>query len=137
MDAAEVRQEIAERGQAYVSEATGFDQGDEFTSEAQVRDYFTVANVRAMLGECPYTQEGLDLMAEAVIDGGWHMAYLRCEACERIVEGVRATETVEVCCPECGGTWTLHLCDQCATETRQAPSEALWCAACRRSAAMR
>lgn len=74
VDEAEVRQEIAERGQGYVSEATGFDAGDEFESEAQVREYFTVANLRAMLDECPYTQEGLDLMAEAVIGGGWHMA---------------------------------------------------------------
>ena len=74
VDAAEVRQEIAERGQGYVSEATGFDQGDEFETEAQVREYFTVDNIRDMFGECPYTQEDLDLMAEAVIDGGWHMA---------------------------------------------------------------
>ena len=78
VDAAEVRQEIAERGQAYVSEATGFDQGDEFTSEAQVREYFTIATMDELgwrdTEGCPYTQEGLDLMAEAVIGGGWHMA---------------------------------------------------------------
>lgn len=74
VDAGEVRRAIAERGQAYVSEATGFDGGDEFESEAQVREYFTVANVRAMFGECPYTQAAMDAMAEAVIDGGWHMA---------------------------------------------------------------
>lgn len=74
VDAAEVRQEIRERGRAYLSEATGFDQGDEFTSEARVRGYFQAAEFRAVLGECPWTQEALDAMAEAVIDGRWHMA---------------------------------------------------------------
>ena len=73
VDVAEVRREIAERGQGFVSEATGFDVGDEFTSEDQVRVYFQVANIRAMLGECRYSQEALDLMAEAVVEHAWHM----------------------------------------------------------------
>ena len=116
VDAAEVRQAIAERGQVYVSEATGFDAGVEFTTEAQVRGYFTVANVGAMLGECPYTQEGLDLMAQAVIDGGWHMDGEPCPTCRSGQGGRQAPrwdETLQawavyrggwVRCPSCGGS---------------------------------
>lgn len=116
VDAAEVRREIAERGQGYVSEATGFDAGVEFTTEAQVREYFTVANVRAMLGECPYTQEGLDAMAQAVVDGGWHMDGEPCPTCRSGQGGRQAPrwdETLQawavyrggwVRCPSCGGS---------------------------------
>lgn len=57
----------------FVHEATGFDNGDLFESEQQVREYFTVANIGSMFGECPYTQAELDEMAEAVIRNGWHM----------------------------------------------------------------
>lgn len=58
---------------AEIHYATGFDNGDLFQSEAQVRAYFTVGNMRDMFGECPYTQDELDEMAEAVIAHGWHM----------------------------------------------------------------
>lgn len=57
-----------------IHEATGFDNGDLFTSEAQVREYFTVQNVTDMFGECPCTQDELDEMAEAVTANRWHMA---------------------------------------------------------------
>ena len=58
---------------ADIHEATNFDAGDLFQSEAQVRAYFTVENMRDMFGECPYTQEELDEMAEEVIRRRWHM----------------------------------------------------------------
>ena len=98
VDAAEVRRGIAERGQAYISEATGFDGDDRFESEAQVREYFTVATLRDWLDGCPYTQESLDAMAEAVIANGWHMA-TACLVCDRAGQYTAATETVEVRCP--------------------------------------
>lgn len=67
VDAREVRTAI--------SEATGFDQGDEFTGEAQVREYFTADAQREMFGADAITDpEVLAVFAEAVIDGGWHMA---------------------------------------------------------------
>lgn len=58
---------------SYISQATGFDSGDEFTTEQQVREYFTVANMEAMFGECPQTQVELDAMADAAIEHRWHM----------------------------------------------------------------
>lgn len=56
-----------------IHEATGFDNGDLFQSEAQVRAYFTVENIEVMFGSCPYTQAELDEMAEEVIRHRWHM----------------------------------------------------------------
>lgn len=58
---------------AEIHDATGFDNGDLFESEAEVREYFTVESIEFMFGECPYTQAELDEMAEAVIRNGWHM----------------------------------------------------------------
>ncbi len=58
-----------------ISEATGFDAGDEFQSEAQVRLYFAVVEQVAMFGECPWSQEALDTMAEAVLEHRWHCAF--------------------------------------------------------------
>jgi len=60
---------------AEIHYATGFDNGDLFTSAEQVREYFTVENIQAMFGECSYTQAELDEMAEAVISHRWHMAF--------------------------------------------------------------
>lgn len=57
-----------------ISEMTGFDHGDLFQSEEQVREYFSIPNIEAMFGSCPFTQEQLDEMAEEVIRHGWHMA---------------------------------------------------------------
>jgi hypothetical protein len=57
-----------------ISDATAFDAGERFTSPEQVREYFTVAEQRAMFsGECAFSQDALDEMAAAVIDNGWHM----------------------------------------------------------------
>ncbi len=75
IDVAEVRRGIAERGQAYISEATGFDSGDPFADAAEVRGYFSEPEIRLMFGhETLYTQEALDAMADAVIEHRWHMA---------------------------------------------------------------
>lgn len=62
-----------------ISAETGFDQGDRFTSESQVREYFTVANMTAMFG--PFEpgdepdQEALEAMAKVVIENRWHCAF--------------------------------------------------------------
>ena len=135
VSAAETRRGIADRGRAYISEATGFDGGDLFESEEAVREYFTVDTLRDWLDGCPYTQEALDAMAEAVIDGRWHMA-TACLVCDHAGQYTAATETVEVRCPECGETRTQDLCAECAAQARQAPPEALWCEDCHRHAAM-
>jgi len=66
-----------------ISETTGFDNGELFTSEEQVREYFTLTNIQACLGThidevCgdedgnPLTQEKLDEWADEVIDNHWH-----------------------------------------------------------------
>ena len=75
MSTVNVRRGIAECGRAFISEATGFDNADEFDSEAQVSDYFTVAVQTGMFGECAWTQADLDAMAEAVIENGWHCSF--------------------------------------------------------------
>lgn len=55
-----------------ISEATAFDQGDKFTSDEQVRGYFTVETMRGMgFDEIP-SQDDLDRMADDVIDNRWH-----------------------------------------------------------------
>lgn len=70
------------------SQLTGFDFGEQFSSPQEVREYFTVSNIREMFGGpvctspppetdaddgCIYTtQRELDEMAEAVIENGWH-----------------------------------------------------------------
>lgn len=58
-----------------INDCTGFANGDEFTTEAQVREYFTVANMLDMFSECPQTQAELDEMADAVVANGWHCAF--------------------------------------------------------------
>lgn len=57
-----------------ISQSTGFDRGETFENEAQVREYFTVESMRSMLsGNCDFTQDELTAMAETVIENGWHM----------------------------------------------------------------
>lgn len=58
-----------------ISEATGFDQGDQFASAQQVRDYFAVENMRHMGfdEDAISNQDLLDEMADAVIAHRWHM----------------------------------------------------------------
>lgn len=58
-----------------ISAYTAFDSGERFESDAQVREYFTVANIRAMFGaDADADQDTLDTMAAAVIENRWHMA---------------------------------------------------------------
>jgi len=70
--------------QTAISESTGFDQGDEFASEQDVRDYFTVEAMQSMGlgniapdGQEPQqaTQDDLDEMADTVIANRWHCAF--------------------------------------------------------------
>lgn len=57
-----------------ISAATGFDEGELFETEKQVRDYFTVAEQQEMFGdEAETDQELLDEWAEEVIERRWHM----------------------------------------------------------------
>ncbi len=60
---------------ARISEATAFDAGDEFASEAQVREYFTPENIEFMFGDCPLSRAELDAMAEAVLRYRWHCSF--------------------------------------------------------------
>jgi len=68
----------------FISEHTAFDQGDEFKSEDQVRAYFTVENIAEFYddGVCPFAQDELDIMAEAVIANRWHMVPLTWQVIE-------------------------------------------------------
>ncbi len=74
--------------QGNISEATGFDAGDLFDSEAQVRDYFTVTSLRECTSQTwgrdddyreldtdENLQAWLDAMADAVIANKWHCAF--------------------------------------------------------------
>jgi hypothetical protein len=63
-----------------INDRTGFANGDKFTSDEQVREYFTQQNIRDMIGST-YDDEGtmpsqdeLDQMAETVIENRWHYA---------------------------------------------------------------
>lgn len=57
-----------------ISDETGFDSGNYFTSEQQVRDYFTPAAQCHMFGDDAITdQKMLESMADLVIERGWHM----------------------------------------------------------------
>lgn len=55
-----------------INEVTGFANGDKFTSENEVRDYFTTRNIDFMFGECRVEQSELDEMAEFVITNRLH-----------------------------------------------------------------
>jgi uncharacterized lipoprotein YajG len=58
-----------------INDTTGFANGDKFTSDEQVREYFTTENMRGMLdGENTNTQDELNDMAETVIANRWHYA---------------------------------------------------------------
>ena len=59
-----------------ISDATGFDAGDEFTSEGDVRAYFTVEAMQGMFGAHGIADQAiLDAMADAVIEHRWHCAF--------------------------------------------------------------
>jgi len=54
---------------AYDLECSGIYNGDDFTSEAEVRDYFTVESFEMMMSEpCDWSQEYLDYLAQIVIN---------------------------------------------------------------------
>ena len=92
-----------------VSDATGFDHGDLFESEAQVREYFTVAEQAVMFGEDGITDQAiLDAFADAVIEHRWHME--ACTVCDRTGQYTAATQTLD----------DQPLCDQCAEEHARA-----------------
>lgn len=56
-----------------INDYTGFAKGDKFETEQQVREYFTVANIEDMFGECYLAQDELDEMAGVIIANRWHM----------------------------------------------------------------
>ena len=59
-----------------INDETGFANGEQFTSEAQVRSYFTVENMREMFsGDCAQDTETLNEYAETVIENRWHCAF--------------------------------------------------------------
>ena len=64
----------------YISEATAFDAGEEFTDADDVRAYFTRENLMRMFDECPYSDAELEDMASVVIDNRWHMESM-CDTC--------------------------------------------------------
>jgi hypothetical protein len=65
-----------------INDVTGFANGDMFDTATQVRDYFTVANLHAMVGKAQFrTETGTDLTpsqatldgwAETIIEQRWH-----------------------------------------------------------------
>lgn len=56
-----------------INDKTGFANGDEFETEKQAREYFTVENMHVMFGsDYEIEQELLNEMAERVIDNQWH-----------------------------------------------------------------
>jgi len=60
-----------------ISDATGFDYGATFQTEAQVRHYFTAAEQRGMVGDAAVQdQDVLDGWAEIVIRNRWHCEFL-------------------------------------------------------------
>ena len=59
-----------------INDATGFANGDKFTSAAQVRKYFTVKNIQGMFGgECGTSAATLRAWAALVIKNRWHCAF--------------------------------------------------------------
>ena len=57
---------------------TGFASGDRFSSENEVRAYFTEQNLVNMMGgvESPVSQLDLDAMADVVVKNKWWMESL-------------------------------------------------------------
>jgi hypothetical protein len=60
-----------------INDSTGFANGDRFESEKQVREYFTVANMRGMFGpgQSQEDQATLDRYADVVIEQKWHCIF--------------------------------------------------------------
>lgn len=62
-----------------ISDRTEYDKGPLFRSEAEVRRYFTVANLQRSVGPSVLanlpTQAELDRMAQEVLENHWHCAF--------------------------------------------------------------
>jgi len=57
-----------------ISDLTGFDSGERFRNDAEVRDYFRADVINDIFPDDePIEQAALDAMAAAVIENGWHM----------------------------------------------------------------
>lgn len=62
--------------QEFISEQTEFDAGEKFSSEDEVRSYFTKENMEAMFGgHCEALPEVMKSFADAVIANRWHCAF--------------------------------------------------------------
>jgi hypothetical protein len=70
---------------SHINDVTGFANGDRFESAEQVRKYFTVKNLHAMVGREQFltdngedltpSQATLDAWADMVIDHQWHCQF--------------------------------------------------------------
>ena len=62
-----------------ISDRTEYDKGPLFNTEAEVRRYFTVMNLRRSVGSAAVAslpgQAELDAMAREVIENRWHCAF--------------------------------------------------------------
>jgi hypothetical protein len=59
-----------------ISDHTGFDAGEKFKTEAEVRDYFTAVEQRHMFVDDAVTDQTLlSLWADVVIGHGWHCEF--------------------------------------------------------------
>ena len=91
-----------------ISDATGFDEGDEFADADAVRKYFTDEGLHEIMG-CGRLYSGpdqdiLDMMANEVIENGWHMVgWSECVDCHRNIEEDAVTDN-DGECPECGSS---------------------------------
>lgn len=60
-----------------INDSTGFANGEMFTFEDEVREYFTVANMESMFGCVECTDGGMREMADQVIRFRWHCEFKR------------------------------------------------------------
>jgi hypothetical protein len=59
-----------------INDSTGFANGEKFTTQAQVRSYFTMSNMHEMFGpHCEVDESTLTDMADAVICEKWHCEF--------------------------------------------------------------
>ena len=59
-----------------IGDATGFDCGDVFLSEQQVKDYFDAENQIMMFGEdAVVNQDKLDEWAKIILEKRWHCCF--------------------------------------------------------------
>lgn len=80
-----------------INDITGYANGEKFTSPQQVREYFTIENMRQMTGGAwggwpeEIDQETLSAYAECVIESEDHCDFARvvhcCHECGEMIEG--------------------------------------------------